>query len=253
MTNKIRLKKIKKPHSIASPILMVITAVFIVSFLLIRYMGIKAGPIFLTYAQFRVEQLNNQIIHNAISEEVLEQLDVEKLFVTTQNSEGQIVSVDFNPVIVNRVLNSASDAIQRNLKALEKGELNLIDDYENIFFGYDIERLKRGVIYEIPFGVITNTSLLANLGPKIPVKFSLIGSLNTNIDTKIRNYGINNVIMEIFIHVDIINRLILPLMSKDVNYELTIPVATKVIRGEIPRYYQAGISQSSPILALPME
>jgi len=253
MGKRIKLKKLYKKRYKYSPILTVITLVILASVILIKYMSNMASPIILTYAKLRVEQLGNQIIHNAISREILEELDVNKLFITVQNSNDQIISVDFNPVVVNKVLNDASDVIQRNLKALERGELHLIDDYKNIFFGYDIERLKRGIIYELPFGVITNTALFANLGPKIPVKFSLIGSLNTNIETKIRNYGINNIIMEVFIYINISNRLIFPLISKDINYNITIPVVTKIMPGEIPKYYQSGINESSSILALPME
>jgi len=39
--------------------------------------------------------------------------------------------------------------------------------------------------------------LLSNLGPKIPVKFDLVGEVIINIETKITNYGINNAMMEI--------------------------------------------------------
>ena len=34
--------------------------------------------------------------------------------------------------------------------------------------------------------VITNTALLNNVGPRIPIKFALVGSLNTNIGTTIK-------------------------------------------------------------------
>ncbi len=253
MAGKIKLKKINKKIYTYSPALTILTSVILIVIILIKYLSDIASPIIFAYAQLRVEQLGNQIINNAVSKEVLEELDVNKLFITAKNSNGQIVSIDFNPIIVNIVLNEATDVIQKNLKALEKGELHLIDDYKNIFLGYDIERLRKGIIYEMPLGIITNSSLLANLGPRIPIKFSLMGSLVANIETKIKNYGINNIIMEVFIYIRINNRLILPLLSKDINYIITIPVVTKIMPGEIPKFYQSGISQSSSILAIPME
>lgn len=253
MRKRVKLKKIDKKKSICSPVLMIITLVIILAGLLIRQLSNTISPILLTYVKLRVEQLSNQVVNNAISNELLAELDIGEIFITVQNDEGQIISVDFNPIVVNKILNKASDVIQKNLKALERGEIRIIENYEDLFYGYDLEKLKKGIIYEIPLGVITNTALLNNVGPRIPIKFALVGSLNTNIGTTIKNYGINNIIMEVFIHIDLANQLIAPLMSERIIYQLDIPIITRILPGEVPRYYQSGISESSPILSVPIE
>ena len=53
------------------------------------------------------------------------------LFDTVYNNSR--VVHDFNPVIVNKVLNEASIIILQNLKAIEEGNLHLIDGAEVIF------------------------------------------------------------------------------------------------------------------------
>lgn len=250
---RIKLKKAPKRSPKFRLILVLLTLVFSISSVLIYYVSNTITPILLSYAELQVERLGNQIINGVISEKVLNKLDIEELFITTKNKEGQIVSVDFNPLIVNKVLDDASYYILRNMKAVEEGDIDLIIDSEYVFTGYDIESLKKGIVYEIPLGVATKIVLLSNIGPKVPVRFSMAGSLNTNLSTKLKNYGINSVIMEVFIDISISNQVILPLMSKLINYKLSILVATKIIQGEVPTYFQQGIRQSSPILSIPME
>ncbi|MDD4036017.1 MAG: sporulation protein YunB [Bacilli bacterium] len=250
---RIKLKKIKKKNPVVSFIIVLLTSVFLLSSILIYYISNTITPILLSYAEFQVERLGNQIINGAISKRILDKLDIEELFITIQNKEGQVVTVDFNPVIANKILNDASYFILRNMKAVEEGDIHLVDGSDYIFTGYDMEVLKRGIIYEIPLGATTRVALLSNIGPKVPVRFAMAGSLNTNLSTKLNNYGINSVIMEVFIDISVSNQVILPLMSKVISYKLSIPVATKIIQGKVPKYYQQGINQSSPILSIPME
>ena len=122
MRKRVKLKKIDKKKSICSPVLMIITLVIILAGLLIRQLSNTISPILLTYVKLRVEQLSNQVVNNAISNELLAELDIGEIFITVQNDEGQIISVDFNPIVVNKILNKASDVIQKNLKALEKAK-----------------------------------------------------------------------------------------------------------------------------------
>lgn len=253
MRNRIKLKRFNKRNPIISVLLLTIIAVIIISLVLIRVFSTVVTPTLLNFASLRVEKLSNQVINNAISKEIIDRLQIDQLFNTVQNSEGKIVSVDFNPIIVNKVLYDASAVIQQNLKALEEGKLTLIPNYQNIFSGYDIGKLERGIIYEMPIGAITNVPLLINLGPKVPVRFSFAGSLSINVATNVENYGINNIMMEILIHIDIVNQVLAPLTSKRIEYSIDVPIATKIIEGEIPRYYQNGINQSTPILSIPME
>ena len=59
--------------------------------------------------------------------------------------------------------------------------------------------LKKGIIYEIPFGVVFNNSLLANMGPSIPVRLQLSGNINSYLKTKCKKLWYNNALIEISI------------------------------------------------------
>ncbi len=105
----------------------------------------------------------------------------------------------------------------------------------------------------MPSGIVTNNALLSNLGPKIPVKFELVGDVISNIDTKITNYGINNAMIEISVNVQLNEQIILPFISKRISYTTNIPIAIKLIQGTIPNYYFNGMNKSSPNVFIPVE
>ena len=80
------------------------------------------------------------------------------------------MKLDFNPLTVNKILTKVTNSVQINLKYIEQGKVELLALTTDELIDYDINKLKKGIIYEIPTGVIFNNSFLSNLGPKLPVK-----------------------------------------------------------------------------------
>jgi len=137
------------------------------------------------------------------------------------------------------------------LKAVEEGNVDLIDLPENSLDNYDINLLKKGIIYEIPLGVVTNSSFLGNLGPKVPVRLSLIGDVVTGISTNVVEYGINNAMLEVNVDVEVTTRINLPFVTDEMTVKNSIPIAMKVIQGKIPNFYYDGFRSDSNILQTP--
>jgi sporulation protein YunB len=247
------LKKKKKKQRFSKIITIMIIAITI-SFCILSYINKRITPYLLDYAALETQKIANLIINKAITKQVIsDNVDIDKLFTIIQDSSGNIQTIDFNSIVVNDMLSSISDLIQDNLLAVEKGKIDLIKDSEYIFSEYDKRKLKKGIIYEVPFLAYTGNTFLANIGPKIPVRLNLVGNVNSNINTKIEPYGINNALLEILIHVEVSEQVILPIASKKITIDNDIPIAIKMIQGIVPRYYQNGITNSSPIFSLPLE
>ena len=140
--------------------------------------------------------------------------------------------------------------VQTNLKLLEDGKIDEMD-VGDVLSNYDQEKLREGVVYQIPSGVVFGNSLLANLGPKIPVRLNLYGDISSEIQTTITNYGINNAMLEASVVMTLEERVILPFVSKQIKIESRIPIAMKLIRGNIPEYYFNGIDNNSPSITVP--
>ena len=243
------IKKTKKGKAINKVILLIILLGLFI-FLTFRFINKKVTPILLPYAESSVKKLTNLVINKAISKQVAEDLNIEDLFIITKDGNDQIKTIDFNPTLVNKTLTLITNNIQLNLKYLEEGNIDLLELPDNIDIDYDEDKISKGIIYEIPSGVIFKNALLSNIGPKIPVKLSIIGDIVSTVNTKVTNYGINNAMIEVNIIVEVEEMVILPLTTKKIKVETSIPVAIKLIQGTVPNYYFNGIDKNSPSIAL---
>ncbi|MCI5552348.1 MAG: sporulation protein YunB [Tenericutes bacterium] len=227
---KIKLKKRK--HSKLNFFLFVIILMIISIVFLFTYINKKITPVFLEYAEFQASKIATYVISKAIDEEVSKNLDIEDLFISSKDSSGNIKSIDFNPITINKISNLIKSNIFEYLEDLENGNIEKIKN--TALFS---SRINEGIVFEIPSGIVFNNVLLANIGPKVPVKLSLTGDILTNIHTKVTDYGINNAVVEVVINVEVYEQVILPFTTKRVTINTDIPIAVKLIQGEIPSYY----------------
>ena len=218
-------------------LLIIILSSIICSYKLLEYYSVKMSPVVFSYAESEVKKLTTLIINKSITKQMSVGLDVDNLLNITRNSDGDIQMISYNSITVTKLLNSVTNLVQLNIKSIEEGNVDLLE-LPDI---YDEEKMKYGIVYEIPLGTVTDNFLLANLGYKIPVKFTLVGSTMTNLDTKITEYGINNALLEIFITIDVTTQINIPFVSKEVNMSTEVPIAIKLIQGVIPEYYINGL------------
>ena len=245
--------KLKKEHKIklSTKIATIIALLIVLIYLFISYCGKKVLPVLMRQAQIDCKKMAILIIKNSLNDDVLSVLD-DDLYTVIQNNNGEIQTIDFNPVIVNKFLTKTTNVVADNLRNLEKGKIDDISFIDSDDF--DIKNLKNGVISQIPMGIISNNVLLSNLGPKIPVRLNLVGNVVSSIETKVRNYGINSALIEIYAKVEVTEEVIIPFQTKTIKITNNIPVGIKVINGTVPNYYGSGrINESSNILSIPID
>ena len=136
----------------------------------------------------------------------------------------------------------------KTLYDLAEGKIDMIELPENSLSNYNMDLLSKKIICEIPFGLTTGSSLLSNIGPKIPVKISLVGDVSTNFSTEIVEYGINNALLKVIVNISVTTKVILPITSEDLTINANIPIGMKVIQGKIPNYYLNGFTTKSNIV-----
>lgn len=243
-----RTEPMKKSKKLALSI-MIILILIIISFYGINK---KVSPVLMKYAESEIRNLSTMIINKAISKQMVEELDFDQLFIIDKNSANEINTIDFNPQIVNKVLSTCTSTVQLNLKYIEQGKLNAVDIPEILLTEYKVGKKSNGVIYEIPSGVIFNNAMLANLGPKIPVRLNLVGDIESSVQTKITDYGINNAMIEVFVTIQVSEQVILPFISKTIKVSTDIPVAMKLISGKIPDSYFGNMGKTSTTFSIPV-
>lgn len=247
----LRRKLIRKENFIRVWVF-IIVALIIGIFISLKWINKKVSPVLFDYAELESRKLASIIINNAVAKNVTENIDIDELFLITRDSDGEIKTIDFNPITVNKILTKTTNSVQVNLKYIEQGKVELLDIATDSLIDYDIDKLKQGIIYEIPSGVIFGSSFLANIGPKLPVKFSLVGDIVSYINTKVTNYGINNALIEVNIVLELSEQVILPFVTEKIKIATSVPVALKLIQGSVPSYYFNGMTENSPTLSIPI-
>lgn len=250
--SRLKLKKRKK-RSILTTVVVIFILILISSFLFIDFFSKKASPILFSYAESETRKLTTLIINKAVTKQIASNMEVDDLFDIVKNNDNEIQLVTFNSINVTKMLNAITSLVQLNLKAIEEGNIDLLELPEDTLSSYDKDKLKEGIIYEIPMGAITSTAFLSNIGPKIPVKLHLIGDVVTGVESKVSEYGINNALLEVGINVKVTSKINLPFISKDVEVSTTVPIVMKIIQGKIPNMYLDNIKASSNIIEKSIE
>lgn len=243
---KMVLKKKKKKNKLLIFIIIFIF-VIIISFSFINYYSKKALPIITSYAEAEIKKLTILVINKAVTKQI-NNMNIDDIFDITYSNNGYISSVDFNSSTTSKILSTMTSQIELNLRAIEEGKIDMIELPSNSLTDYNMDLLDKGIITEVPFGIITGSNLLYNIGPKIPVKLSLVGDVTTGFSTDIIEYGINNALIKLLVDVEVNTRIILPINSRNFKIKCSIPIAMKIIQGKIPEYYLDGFNSKSNII-----
>ena len=73
----------------------------------------------------------------------------------------------------------------------------------------------------------------------------MLSSVNPNIKTEVTEYGINNSLIEVYIHVIVDFKMVLPMYTNTMQVVVVVPLAVKLIQGNVPKYYQRGSLSST--------
>ena len=200
----------------------------------------------MAYAESETRKLTILVINKAITKQMSDSW-ANDIFNVVYNDKGEIILIDFNSQNTAKILSTMTSLIELNLRAIEEGKIDMLELPNNSLESYDMDLLEKGIITYIPFGIATGSSLLYNLGPKIPVKLSLLGDVITGFSTDVTEYGINNALIKLMIDVKVDTRIILPIISEEITINANIPIAMKVVQGKIPDYYMNGFTSRSNI------
>ena len=228
-------------------IIIIFIFVIILSFSFINYFSKKALPLFMIYAEAETKKLIILVINKAVTKQI-NNVDISDIFEITYNNEGEVILIDFNSKRTSIALSTITSLVELNIRAIEEGKIDMLELPDNSLDAFDKDLLHKGVILEVPLGVLSNSTMIANLGPKIPVKLSLVGDVSSGFSTEVEEYGINNALIKLYIDVEVNARVIMPFISNDISIKSSIPIAMKVIQGKIPEYYLNGFTTKSNII-----
>ncbi len=231
--------------------ILLLLANIVFSFFMLELIGRKLNPILARYVNIEANRFANNIVNSTVNEIIIENYEKD-LFVITKDSSGEIEMLDYNTQKVNELLLKITNNIQSKLTKLEEGKVEDLA-ISNNFKLKNIKSIKDGVLCEVPIGALRGNSLFSNVGPNIPIKLSFIGQVQSNLETTITSYGINNIVIETNVVVEVEEQITMPTTSKKSIIKITAPLTIKIIKGVVPNYYASGIQTKSDLISVPIE
>lgn len=189
---------------------------FLISLMVINYFSSQIKTILLPIAEARVNKYVNNMINNATGDILFDK----ELLKINKNSNDEVEMVTYNTYEVTKLIDKITMNIQDEFNGLEYGKVN--DEF---------------VLQKIPFGVIFGNVFLRNLGPKINIRFDMIGNVLTNIETEVKPYGINNAYVETRVFIEANARIIIPFVTKNIKITNVIPISINIYQGKVPNGY----------------
>jgi len=207
--------------------------VFLNSIFILILFNKNTKSLLIDYAKNKIELETKALIIKTINNEIDEEkIDYRDFINTVINGKEEIISIDYNSLRIENLLNNITLNLINNLKIIEDSTFS-----------------NNNTIYYIPFGAIVNLGSSSWIGPQIPIKIMTSGSVETKLLTDVKEYGINNLILETYIDVNVNTNILLPYVSSNVKVNYKIPIVKKVIEGKIPSVYGGMYSTSSNVIS----
>lgn len=240
-----------KKQLLARRQILLLTTILFIIILLASFWLIDRGirPVLMEIAELKTIEFATRTINSAVKS--TEQISFDDLMDIQYDNDGNVATLGWNAEAVNRALRSATERAEYFLYGMNKGEQIDIDDpnLEPIEFGDSVGDLaaKDPTVVEIPLGQATGNTVLANLGPKIPVHFEIVGSLRSDVTHEVKEFGVNAALFEIYIPVTVNIQIVIPFSTMTQEVSTRVFIDSRVIMGDVPEFYSTGDSPGTSI------
>lgn len=213
----------------------------IITFFFLHTFSKKTNDTLINIASGEINKVTYKIITDKINNKILNKETLKNILNIHKNKNDEILYVDFNLDQAYKVLDSVSNIITNSFEGLENGDIDVT------FKDEDLTHKVNGLVLNIPVGSSLNSMIFFNMGPKIPVKINFIGTVLTNLETKVTNYGLNNALVEVFVYIEFHNQVITPFEVKDMSFKYDAIIASEMIQGTVPNFYNGVLENQSNI------
>lgn len=152
-------------------------------------------------------------ISNEQATHVMSRYKYEDLCNITKDNNGNITMVSANVIPINEIISDIPILIQKELNKTENCK------------------------FEISLGSFTTSRLISGRGPKIEVKMSTIGNLDTDLRSEFTSAGINQTLHKIYLQVECNVVILTPFETIEEKITNQVLLAEAVIVGTTPDTY----------------
>lgn len=234
--------KKRKKYRISKVVILDMALIFFFTYILFIGYSKFVSKRLIDIAHVKLNEFMDYFLSNKINYDLFKGDNLKDIIIINKNSDGEILYVSYDMDKSYKVLDLVTKELEDNINDLENGN---VGNTQNISGG------KNGILLKLPM-FIGNNAIISNLGPKIYVPINFVGSILTNLKTKITDYGINNALVEIYVTVKLSTNIISPTSSKEMVIDYDALIASVVVNGRVPSVYGGIIQSKSSDLSIPI-
>lgn len=206
--------------------------VFVASILILlvmvrQYLNIIAYPLVINIAEAKVKSIATNALNQANSSLRAIEAFYGDFFEYHKNNDGDIVLISGNALLINQMNLIAQKEVQEALNTLTSKTV------------------------DVPLGAFTGSTVLAGLGPMIPLSLVPIGSTSCQFKSSFQSAGINQTLHKFYIQVTTEIDLVVPLKDISVQLRTELFIGENVIVGKVPETYLNGTANSTYLDLIP--
>lgn len=213
--------------------ILVILSSFIFLNILDNRLKVVLGP----FLDMEVERFTTNLVNKTLNDLDMDE-EYHSLLIVEKDESGEIERFSYNTFVMNQISSKFTDGIQKKLVQVENGE---VSDF--LFFNNKFQHIKNGVLCGVSFGTLRNSHLFSNVGPVIPIRLLFLGQVMPDVDIKVKEYGINTIMVEVYFVAKIKEQISMPFSSKRREIVVNQLLSVDIIHGKVPSYYNNKFSK----------
>lgn len=169
-------------------------------------------PVFESLCEQKVKSVAT-IISNQESTKAMNKYQYDELYTIEKDEAGNIVIIRSNVVPINNMISDLTEGIQNRFNEIENTKI------------------------DIPLGNVFGSYYFSGLGPSIPTKVVMVGTLDTEVKSEFIAKGINQTLHRIYVNFECYVKIITPIKNFEKKITNQVIIAEHVIVGNIPGSY----------------
>ena len=153
------------------------------------------------------------IISNQESTKIMNKYQYDELYTIEKDEAGNVVIIKSNVVPINNMISDLTENIQNRFNEMENTQI------------------------DIPIGNLFGIYYFSGIGPSIPAKVKISGTLDTEVKSEFLAKGINQTLHRIYVNFECYVRIITPIKNFQKKTTNQVIIAEHVIVGNIPDSY----------------
>lgn len=238
-----RMFKIRKKVKKTKVGVIILTLVLFFTSLFYQLYGVYSKDTILDVAKIKLNDFMKNFLSSNIGYDLIKDEGIENVLVINKNKDNEILYVNYDLDIAYKLLEVITKELENNIQELKTGNVNDTSLYQN----------NEVLMLKLPFFIGSKNPLLVSLGPKIYVPLNFSGAILTNLKTEIKDYGLNNALVEMYVTIKINIDILYPYnkSKEEINYDVLI--ASSIINGRIPSFYGGVIDTKSNNVSIPIK